>query len=198
MQIACQFLQATLLVPERHDGIHAHSAARGNVRSGKRDSDLQKHDAEERNRIVNANIKEEAGQETRKNESAGQAKPNADEGQFESLTENHSAHTHELRAERHAEPDSLGALADGIAHHAIDSDRREQKRKRGEDSHQDRGKAARGNGIRDQSIQGPHMGDRQIGIHFVDDVRNTGHDFDGIGIRADYKIGRPSADEIES
>jgi hypothetical protein len=40
------------------------------------------------------------------------------------------------------------------------------------------------------------MGDRQIAIRFVDDVRNTGHDFDGIGIRGDYKRGRPSADEI--
>jgi hypothetical protein len=134
MQIACQFLQATLLVPERHDGIHARSAARGNVRSGKRDSDLQKRDAEERNRIVNANIKEEAGQETRKNESARQAKPNADEGQFESLTENHSAHIRELRPKRHAEPDFLGALADRIAHHPIDSDGREQERERREDS----------------------------------------------------------------
>src|SRR5260370_15594214 len=92
----------TLFVAKGHKRIDAHSAARRNVRSRERNSDQEERDAQERNRIVAAYAKEEACQEARKNEGACQAKPNADEGQFESLAENHSAHIGALRAKRDA------------------------------------------------------------------------------------------------
>lgn len=92
----------TLLVAKGHNRIHAHSPARRNVRSRERNSDQKERDAKKRNRIVGAYAKEEACQEARKYEGTCQAKPKADEGQFESLAENHSAHIGALRAKRDA------------------------------------------------------------------------------------------------
>ena len=41
-----------------------------------------------------------------------------------------------LRAERHPHADLLGALPDGISHHAIQADRGEEERERGENREQ--------------------------------------------------------------
>ena len=71
-----------------------------------------------------------------------QAGPNAIDGQARALSQNQVPHVLGLRAQRHANADLVGALADVVGDHAVDSHRGQQERDRREGAQQ-RGVEAR-------------------------------------------------------
>src|SRR4029453_12711734 len=118
---------------ESNHRVEFRGTTRGQIAGEKRDDNKQKRNREIRRRIIWPHIEKQTCHDARETEGTGQSGDNTNGGQRHSLPNDQSEHITSLRAERHADADFLGALRDGVSHHAVDAERGEQERGEAED-----------------------------------------------------------------
>src|SRR5215212_7067201 len=116
------------LVPESYHRVYLRRAPRRQVAGEERGDGEDERDAAEDQRVCGRDAVEDARHHARHGQRAREPEPEPEDREHEPLREDEPQDVFRLRAER--EPDSylVTALRDGVRHHRVEPDGREQQR----------------------------------------------------------------------
>ena len=123
-----------LLVSQRNHRIHLHRTQSRDVARQESHTCEYNRNSAERSRIGCADPEEKTRHQTSESERARNPDDKADRDEPQSLPQSHPKDIAFLCAERQPNPDLARALNDGVTHHAIDTDRGQHERERGEEA----------------------------------------------------------------
>jgi hypothetical protein len=171
-------------MPEGYEGVDLGGAAGGEVAGGDGDEEEDCGYGSEGERVVGGDAEELIGHEAGEGERGDEAEDDAEESHFCALAEDELEDVAGLRAQGDADADFVGALADEIGNHTVNSHTGQEQRQRGEDAEQNHGNAARGEGVGDDIIHGHYVVDDFPGIDFRDGAADGVHNGGGIALGA--------------
>src|SRR2546429_210769 len=176
-----------LLVVQRHDGIHMRGATGGNPASRKGHGHQQCSNSGYRSRIMRAHSKQQSSNQRRQRQCAGYTKRHADARNRESKTEHQRPYISLFGTERHANPEFARAQAHGVRHHTINPNGRKKRSDGRKNRHQHSAKMLACNRVSERLVHRGNVGERQIGIHSMNDVADWRYFCKRIALRTHRK-----------
>ncbi len=174
-----------LLGAEGFGGVDGGRLASGDVAGGERYQNQDESDSGEGERVAGRDAVKLGGHEAGESGGESDAGGDSEEGHAQALAEDEAQDVRTLRAERHADADFAGALADQIRDDAVDPDAGEQERERGKGGEQDHGEAACGEGALEDAVHGLDGVNDLVGVELGDGAADGGHDGGGIVVGAE-------------